>query len=112
MSIAETDKIDIIATRPDSSIVKLVITDHLGWKDFEAHAHLLQDKVNTYLEFVESGQLGQTRTPRIPDSPDVHIVLVLQHPPTMEAEEFFIRVREFLAGAGMKFDVEVRQLAG
>lgn len=112
MSIAETEKIDIIATRPDSPVVKLVITDHLGWENFETHARLLQDKVNTYLEFVESGQLAQTQTPRIPDAPDVHIVLAIQHPATMEAEEFFIRVREFLAGAGMKFDVEVRPLAG
>lgn len=111
MSITEKNKIDIVAARPDSSVVKLVITDHLGWDDFEAHARLLQDKVNTYLEFVESGQLARMQAPKIPDAPDVHIVLVLHYPPTKEAEEFFVQVREFLAGVGMKFDVEVRQSA-
>jgi hypothetical protein len=111
MSITETKKIDIVAARPGSSVVKLVITDLLGWDDFEAHARLLQDKVNTYLEFVESGQLAGMQTPKIPEAPDVHIALVLQYAPTKEAEEFFIRVREFLAGVGMKLGVEVRQLA-
>lgn len=109
MSIAETNKIDIVATRPDSSVVKLVITDHLGWEDFESHARLLQAKVNRYLEFVESGQLARTQARKIPDGADLHIALVLQHPPTMEAEELFLQVRKFLAAVGMKFDVEVRQ---
>ncbi|HET9620904.1 MAG TPA: DUF6572 domain-containing protein [Kofleriaceae bacterium] len=107
MSVVETNKVDAVAARPDSSIVKLVITDHLEWEDFEAHALLIQDKINTYLEFVESGQLAQIQTPKIPEAPDIHIVLMLQYPPTNEAMEFFGRVRELLAGMGMKFDVEV-----
>jgi hypothetical protein len=112
MSITETNKIDIVAARADSLIVKLVITDDLAWDDFETHARLLQDKINTYLEFVESGQLGRTQTPKIPESPDVHIALALQYPPSREAEEFLTRVREFLAGVGLKFDVEVHQPSG
>lgn len=65
---------------------------------------LIQDKINTYLEFVESGQLAQMQTPKIPEAPDIHIALMLQYPPTNEATEFFGRVRELLAGMGMKFD--------
>jgi hypothetical protein len=108
VSITETNKIDMVAARPDSSVVNLVITDHLAWDDFEAHASLLQDKVNTYLEFVESGQLARLQTPNIPEAPDIQITLVLQYVPTTEAKEFFARVREFLAGAGITFAVEVR----
>lgn len=111
MSIIETNKIDIVGTRPGSSVVKLVIADHLTWDDFEAHARLLQQKVNTYLEFIESGQLARMQTPKIPDSPDVQIVLVLEHPPTVEAEELFPRVRQFLEGVGIGFDIEIRQSA-
>lgn len=111
MSITETNKIDIIATRPDSSVVRLVITDHLRWEDFETHARLLQDKVNTYLDFVESGQLRELQTPSIPNDPEIHVALALQHPPSREAEEFFTRVRDFLARVGMKFVVEIRPSA-
>lgn len=108
MSITETNKLDIVAVRPDSSIVKLVIADHLDWDDFEAHARLLQDKVNTYLEFVASGQLARMQTPKLPESPEVRISLVLQHTPSKEAAGFLSEVADFVAGAGMKFEIEIR----
>ncbi len=108
MSITDTNKIDIVATRPDSSIVRLVITDHLDWDDFDTHAQLVQDKVNTYLEFVESGQLSRMQTPKIPEAPRIQIAIALQHPPSAEAERFLAQVREFLAGLEMDFEVEVR----
>jgi hypothetical protein len=57
VSIADRNTIDLVATRPDSSVVKLVITDHLAWDDLDSHFRMLQDKINTYVEFIESGQL-------------------------------------------------------
>ncbi len=108
MSIADKDKVDIVAVKPDSSLVKLVITDHLPWDDFETHAQMLQDKVNTYLDFIESGQIFRLHEPRVPESAKVHIVLALQHPPTGAANEFFMQVREFLNGVGIPFEVEMR----
>lgn len=112
MSITETRKIDIIATRPNSSIVKLVIADHLEWDDLDAHAKLIQEKINTYLEFIESGQLARTQTPPLPKAPRVHIELALQHEPSREAQQFLSRVREFLGAVGIEFTVELRALAG
>jgi hypothetical protein len=111
MSILDTNSIDIVAARPDSSIVKLVISDHLTWDDLDAHSRLLQDKINTYLAFVESGQLHRLEEPRIPDSPQVHIALVAQHRPTVEASRFLGQVEEFLRGAGFEFELEVRDAA-
>lgn len=109
MSIIETEKIDIIASRPDSPIVKLVITDHLTWNDLDIHTQLIQDKINTYLEFVESGQLRRLQIPRIPESPEIHIALVVQYPPSQEAELFLARVREFLARVSVYFEIELRK---
>jgi hypothetical protein len=106
MSISETDKIDIVATRPDSTVVRLVIADHLPWDDLDAHGRLLQDKINTYLDFVASGQLGRMREPKVPASPEIWIVLAAQHRPTVPASEFLGRVEEFLRGLGMKFALE------
>lgn len=108
MSITETGKIDIIASRPNSSAVKLVITDHLTWDDLDTHARLLQEKINTYLDFVESGQLRRLQTPRIPESPEIHITLAVQHPPSANAEVFLAQVREFLARVSVYFEIELR----
>ncbi len=112
MSILDTDKIDLIGTRPGSAVVRLVIVDHLDWNDFEEHARLIQAKVNTYLEFVESGQLGRSPTIQLPPAPEVHIELAVQHPPTATAGAFLRKVQDFLNGAGIAFDVELRGKSG
>lgn len=56
MSIIDLEKIDIIGTDPDG-FVRLTISDHLDWEDEEYHLRTLQDKINKYLEFIESGQI-------------------------------------------------------
>lgn len=109
MSILEPHKVDIVATRPESAIVRLVIADHLDWGDVEGHSQLLQDKINTYLEFVESGQLSGMTHPPIPPSPDVRITLAMQHEPPVAAREFLSRVEEFLKGVGIKFELDLRR---
>jgi hypothetical protein len=58
MSVEDIDKIDRFAFDRRTGDVHLVISDHLDWDENEGeHLLLLQDKLNTYLEFVESGQL-------------------------------------------------------
>jgi hypothetical protein len=58
MTVEEIDKIDRLAFNRKNGDVLLVISDHLDWDENEAeHLLLLQGKLNTYLEFVESGQL-------------------------------------------------------
>jgi hypothetical protein len=108
VSIVETNKIDFVAARPNSSVVRLVIADHLDWSDFEEHARLIQAKVNTYLEFVESGQLARTPKIQLPPAPEIHIELVAQHAPSEVADVFLARVKDFLMGVGIAFDVSTR----
>ena len=61
MSIVETKVVDIIAVpewEPENVI--LVITDHLEWGDKAQqgeHLLLLQEKINTYIAFIESGEI-------------------------------------------------------
>lgn len=62
MSIAQHDKIDILF-RDDEGRGVLVISDHLDWEEFDEGDHLLllQAKINTYLTFVDSGQLAKAQ---------------------------------------------------
>jgi len=58
MSVEDIDKIDHIGIDRRTGDVHLSISDHLDWDQNEGeHLFVLQDKLNTYLEFVESGQL-------------------------------------------------------
>lgn len=103
LSIEESSKIDVVATRPDSDEVKLIVTDHLTWDDPEQHLRLLQEKLNAYIAFVQSGQLAKLESPAVPASPRVEVVVALQHPPPLEAREFFLRAGAFLQGVGLGF---------
>ena len=57
MSIEQTDVIDFIGTSKDENYINLTISDHLVWDDKNEKLLILQDKLNSYLEFIESGQL-------------------------------------------------------
>lgn len=55
MTIEQLDKVDVIAN--DNEKVILVISDHLEWDDQNEKLLLLQDKLNLYLSFIESGEI-------------------------------------------------------
>ncbi len=108
MTITDAETIDIIATRPGSDLVQLVISDHLPWDDVHAHSHLVQTKINAYIAFVETGQLQRVKEPPIPDAPQICIVLAALHRPPAAAEEFLVRAKEFLVAQGIRFELDLR----
>jgi len=55
MAIDKLDVIDFIHL--DDEYVVLTIADAMDWVDEHQHLYMLQEKVNRYLEFVESGQI-------------------------------------------------------
>lgn len=103
MSIVETKVIDIIAVpewEPDHVI--LVISDHLEWGDKAQqgeHLLLLQEKINTYIAFIESGQLLEDYPPSKGKSPIIRINGLYELPE--QGELFIDRVTEVLKGVGI-----------
>lgn len=61
MSLDNTRTIDAVGTEAATGCTVLTITDHWDWEDKHAHLLALQEKLNSYFEFVESGQLFDTR---------------------------------------------------
>ncbi|AZC30415.1 hypothetical protein C4K38_2455 [Pseudomonas chlororaphis subsp. piscium] len=118
MSIVDTKVVDIIAVpewEPDNVI--LVITDHLEWGDKTQqgeHLLLLQEKINTYIAFIESGEILESYPPSKDKAPIIRINGLYELP---EQGEFFIdRVTEVLKGVGiglefiLKADEEIRNM--
>ena len=56
MSVIDTNVIDMIGTT-SVGVVTLTISDHLDWDEIEEHLLSLQQKINTYIEFIESGNV-------------------------------------------------------
>src|SRR5579872_4651547 len=57
MSISENNKIDAIGTDKVTGDIILTIADHLDWTDSNMHLNILQEKLNAYIQFIESGQI-------------------------------------------------------
>lgn len=84
MTILETQKIDIVSIRDGKCF--LIISNHLVWDEKNTVLEPLQDKVNLYLEYIESGQLYQD----FPHAKDCEIVIrtVCQYSPSAEGLKF------------------------
>jgi hypothetical protein len=94
MSVVETDSIDAIGVDKEMKRVFLSIVDSLFWDDENIHLFTLQEKINTYLYFIESGELLKA----FPDSEGfaVSIELILKHLPSDSAITFFDKTIQIL----------------
>ncbi len=108
MSVAQTNVVDAIYTDTETGRAILTVINHLDWEDKE-HFLTLQEKLNAYLRFVESGELLDS----YPDAQgcDVLINVVCKYAPTDEAKSFLNKVKDVIEGAGIKFTYEVFILA-
>jgi len=97
VSIDKTEKIDVVKRNSDGSL-RLVLTDDREWGDDE-HLWLLQEKLNSYIAFIETGQVREMDGVG-PDT-SVWIEIVTRHEPDDGGRKFLRLAGEKLAGAGI-----------
>ena len=101
MPIEQTDLIDIISIDRLTGETILTISDHLDWSDSATHLLLLQNNLNRYLAFVESGEIFQSY-PKAQNRPIVFTV-VFKFRPNEEGQAFLDKVRPIVESAGITF---------
>ncbi|ABM02204.1 conserved hypothetical protein [Psychromonas ingrahamii 37] len=101
MSVVDTDVIDAIGLEKEAQRVFLSIIDALVWDAENVHLYTLQEKINTYLHFIESGELDKA----LPDGKgfDIAIELILKHMPSDPAITFFDKTTQILLDKGIIF---------
>ncbi|MBY3176694.1 hypothetical protein HFO42_04580 [Rhizobium leguminosarum] len=107
MSVSQTDIIDFAGIDEATGDLRLTISDHLPWDQDEGdHLLILQDKLNAYLRFIESGEVFQ----KVPDSEGRSIVidLVGKFPLNQQAQFFVEKAKAAIEGAG--FGLQFRLL--
>jgi hypothetical protein len=106
MSIEQTNIIDFLSINADA--VVLTISDHLDWDQENKHLLLLQEKINSYLAFVESGEILK----KYPDSMGRRPVISVKvmYEPNAEAFEFFSEVKKVVSDIGIGFQYEYTPL--
>ncbi|WWR48229.1 DUF6572 domain-containing protein [Roseovarius sp. S88] len=86
---------DFISLKSERNEVVLTISDHLGWKEnVNDHLLQLQEKLNTYIRFVESEEILKS----YPDAEGRKIVFNVlgKHPLPKEAEQFYVECSQVL----------------
>jgi hypothetical protein len=105
VSVEQTDVVDILGIDRETGHVVLTISDHLDWSDSAGHQTILQKKLNTYLAFVESGEILE-QYPNAKNRP-VAFRVVFQVPPDESGRAFVARAREVIESAGFTLRDEV-----
>ncbi|EFJ3386075.1 TPA: hypothetical protein MY503_004863 [Escherichia coli] len=108
MSIVDTNNVDMIGIpKENAGLVRLGITDHLSWNDdkFE-HLYLLQEKINSYIHFIESKEIYEV----FPESKGINNFLIemffLYEIPT-ECIEFLDKIKDELININTSLRYEV-----
>jgi len=107
MAIDETKKIDAVSVEPTTREVLLTIIDAESWsRDYsDSHLYLLQEKINTYMAFIENGELVD----KYPDAlgRKVVIEIISKYKLSEQAQEFFDQAVSMVRGAGfdLKFNL-------
>lgn len=104
MSVVDIDVIDMVGTTSDG-IVTLTVSDHLAWEDEGGHLLTLQNKINTYIYFIESGNIYK----EIPlgNGKPLAIKIYFKYEPTGHMTISFLeKVSVILKGLGVILQVE------
>ena len=102
MTIEQLDVVDFILVEPEGDTV-LTVSDHLPWDDEKQHLLHLQEKLNAYVRFIQSGEIYE-KWPDAKGKP-ILIEVVLKHPVPVASLWFFEKATAALMGAGYKFKV-------
>ena len=101
MSVIDRKVVDF--GHEDDDKVIICISDHIPWKPDEIKAYLevLQDKINDYLEFIESGQIyedfgGKGKTP--------NIKVIFSHEPVQEVLDYLDKIKSIVVDSGYSFE--------
>lgn len=104
MSVEDVNKIDAIGIpKDDLELVNLGIADHLPWEPpVEEHLYKLQEKINSYIRFIESGEIYES-FPAAKNTSKKLIEICFQYEPSDEAVYFLQKVRDVLASVDIDF---------
>lgn len=108
MSIDQVEVVDFATIDKASGDLWLTISDHLPWDGNEGdHLVLLQNKLNAYLRFIESGEVFK----KVPEAKGRSIVinLVGKFPLSQKGASFFEKARAATEGAGIRLQFDLMQ---
>jgi hypothetical protein len=103
MGIDNLAVVDVIGVQGD--YVVLTVSDAADWEDMPLHLFSLQEKINAYLQFVESGQIVEDYPLSVGKSVIVEVLFLYDYPE--QAIPFLERFEGMLEQFGYGFRYRV-----
>ncbi|MGE5329368.1 MAG: DUF6572 domain-containing protein [Deltaproteobacteria bacterium] len=105
MSLEKINEVDAIGIDNQTEAVVLSIIDDLDWEEEKNHLILLQEKINVYLSFIESGEIFEV----YPDAKDrnIEIKIFTGYEFPEIGIEFLNKALEIVEEAGFKLSWKV-----
>jgi hypothetical protein len=116
MTVAQRLVVDWFGIEKDTGFVGLTVVDDLNWIDERGHVLLLQEKLNTYLAFIESGDVFE-RLKRefgvdVPTSTSVNVTILAKFELTSQASAFLRHATHIFRSAGVSLNHRVVRVPG
>lgn len=108
MTIEQRDVVDFIGIGKVDGRAILTISDHLPWLPDDGHLAFLQDKINTYLAFIETREIYDAYPQA--HGRELEIQVVCKYSPAGDAVNFLEYVYEKVRGAGFHFSWHVFEI--
>ena len=111
MTVERTSVVDWLGIEKSSGHIVLTVVDDLDWNDKKHHLLALQEKLNTYLAFIENGEvferLAEEAKKTVERSTPIKVSILAKYPLPDEARNFvdYAKERFRLAGFELLFKV-------
>lgn len=105
MALEKTSEIDSIGIDNQTGVVILSIIDDLNWENENYHLNLLQEKINIYLSFIESGEIYET----YPNAKNrvVEIKIYFKHELVESGFDFINNAKTIIEESGFKLSHKI-----
>ena len=105
MTIEQRNLVDFTCIDKEDGCLILAISNPLVWDEGNQHLWQLQQKMNDYLRFIESGEVYE----KIPDAQGrpIKIIVFLKHSPTALVEQFFETASEVCQQIQVELEYEM-----
>ena len=107
MSVMDEGTIDFAGLDKKEKKLILSITDHLEWgqEADDVHLLMLQNKINDYLRFIESGEVNERFSPK--DYKEIIIRIIAKYPFCTGCIDFLNQCKSVINDAGFGLEWEV-----
>lgn len=105
MSIVDENKIDGIALGNNCELLIMLITDHLDWANEYGHLVQLQNKINSYIGFLETEQFRDIYPGQVFSAFCIEIHFIYQ--PTENCNKFIENVNRQISSKNISIDVVI-----